>query len=54
MYCIYNTLVLLFMFFFLHFFHFPGQAGCPPFPMSATVSPHFVQSETQKEQESFN
>ncbi len=26
---IYITLALLFIFFFLHSFHFPGQAGCP-------------------------
>ncbi len=35
--CIYNTLVLLFIFFFLHLFHLPGQAGFPPFPPSVTV-----------------
>jgi hypothetical protein len=38
MYCIYITLSLLFIFFFfLHLFHFPGQAGCPPFPLSAAI-----------------
>jgi hypothetical protein len=34
--CIYITLVLLFMFFFLHLFHFPGQPDCPPFLLSVT------------------
>ncbi len=36
--CIYNKLVLLFIFFFLHFIHFPGQAGCPPLALSITVA----------------
>ncbi len=35
---IYITLALLFMFFFLQLFHFSGQAGCPPFPLSAPCS----------------
>ncbi len=25
--------------FFLHIFHSPGQAGCPPLPLSVTVMP---------------
>jgi hypothetical protein len=36
--CIYITLALLFMFFFSHLFHFSRQAGCPPFPLSATLT----------------
>jgi hypothetical protein len=36
---VYIVHVLLFIFFFLHFFHFPGQAGCPPFPLSVTLRP---------------
>jgi hypothetical protein len=31
-----TTLVLSFILFFLHIFHFPGQAGCPPLPPSVT------------------
>ncbi len=37
--CIYITLVLLLIFFFLYIFHFPGQAGCPPLALSDTVTP---------------
>ncbi len=41
--CIYITLVLLFIF-FLHLFHFPVQAGCPPFPPSITFISYFFKT----------
>jgi hypothetical protein len=34
----YITLELLFIFFFLHIFHFPGQAGCLPLAPSVTIN----------------
>ncbi len=34
----YITLALLFTLLFVHLFHFSRQAGCPPFPLSATVT----------------
>jgi hypothetical protein len=44
--CTYNTLVLLFIFFFLHFFHFPGQASCPPYPLSVgMILYHYISAD---------
>jgi hypothetical protein len=34
--CRYITTILLLIFFFLHFFHFPGKADCPPLALSIT------------------